>query len=382
MKNPLAYRYRFENSNDTLLKQIGGFRLTKWVSHRRIESLLTCLFLLVLQSTCFAQQGQLVLDLGEHDPGGTYKFTEKKGTYDIVLENILPLSRYFIEIEYVEETFDPLVYTPLVLESAFTSSVPCKELTERISRVEDLLIPVLVAEEGFTERTVFERVKLLKHELETTSCNDQKTTEKAKHLLPLFLKTIQKKITIGPGKTVKIKVISGQKTWIFEIGGGSLGEWTTVYGFVFTSQFLTGRTYFSKAAENEGEYEITRAKHPRVHDLKYTPSILFTFTPKGNISTATKTKNWKWSTCAGLGFDLTAPVIVVGANAMYHQNFGIAFGVSFDRQDRLKSQYVGDSLIVSQSLDFDQLHEKTYRPNVFVSLNFRFKDNPFGSKDE
>lgn len=72
---------------------------------------------------------------------------------------------------------------------------------------------------------------------------------------------------------------------------------------------------------------------------------------------------------------LVAPSIVIG------RNVSLSAGVCMTQKQVLKGQYKeGD--VVTEDLDFDQLHEKQFMGEWFVSLAIRFEENPFKKKEE
>ncbi len=78
----------------------------------------------------------------------------------------------------------------------------------------------------------------------------------------------------------------------------------------------------------------------------------------------------------GLGYDLSAPTVFLGASVLYRTNLQVVAGVVMNRQRRLRGEYqAGD--VLKESLDLDQLTEKTYRPNVFFGVALRLGKSPF-----
>ena len=201
--------------------------------------------------------------------------------------------------------------------------------------------------------------------------------KKAKDQLDSSLyRKISLKINVKTGETVKVFVSSGDSTWTFILKGKQPGKWVTTYGFGFTLQRLESRTYVTKQLPNGSAFEIVKARKPNIFDVNYVPAVFFSYFPSNKFNSRLNP-----SATAGLGFDLSAPVVFLCFNLMYFNNIGCSIGLAFQEQDRLKDKYAEDD-IISDELDTDQLHDKVYRPNVFFSINFRFGESPFESKKD
>ncbi len=94
---------------------------------------------------------------------------------------------------------------------------------------------------------------------------------------------------------------------------------------------------------------------------------------------------------AGLGFDMKAPAVFAGFALVYHYNIGFNVGVAFHKLNFLRDQYVvkdADGVfppagtVIKENLSDDQLYEKKYCINLFISVTFRFGSNPFKSGEK
>jgi len=194
----------------------------------------------------------------------------------------------------------------------------------------------------------------------------------------LFNKEILLDIQVGSGEIVRIFIKrDDNKKWTFELKGRQSGKWVTTYGFSFTSQRLESPTYFSKQIPDEPTFQILKSRRANIWDLNYVPAVFFSYFPSQNFKCP-----WNHSLTAGLGFDLSAaPTVFLGYNGMFYHNIGLSTGVSFYQQNRLKSQFT-ENETVTTSFDKEGLHDKIYRPNLFISVNFRFGENPFKPNNE
>lgn len=105
----------------------------------------------------------------------------------------------------------------------------------------------------------------------------------------------------------------------------------------------------------------------------YAPSVFFSYP-----FPISKDQILALGPAAGLGFDLSAPIVFLGLAVIFNQNIHLVSGAVMQQQERLRGEYaVGQPL--TEDLANDQLTQKTYQPNWFVGLSFRFSSNPFTS---
>ncbi|MEQ9414055.1 MAG: hypothetical protein RIF39_09500, partial [Cyclobacteriaceae bacterium] len=74
-----------------------------------------------------------------------------------------------------------------------------------------------------------------------------------------------------------------------------------------------------------------------------------------------------------------------GLSAIIGNNIVIGSGVHFSQKYVLRGEYKDDGTqVIKSNLDFEQLHEKRWGPEIFLTIGFRFDKNPFsgeGDKD-
>lgn len=165
---------------------------------------------------------------------------------------------------------------------------------------------------------------------------------------------------------VKVDTEVQERRFLFE--SQSTWDWSSTFGV--NAIFLFNSDTYKTVADGD-EFQIIGDSGQDI--IEYLPSIMFTFMDKSkNISTGFS---------AGLGFDLEQISVFVGPSIGIGQNFVVTGGVAFHNQQRLDSRYrVNDN--VDSSLNFDDLHERYYRFNPFLSLSFRLDKSPFKSGDD
>ena len=158
-------------------------------------------------------------------------------------------------------------------------------------------------------------------------------------------------------------------TWEVIFTAGDRGAWLFTYGFIFTHN--TDDTYY---AAPTGNNSYTIQKQDKAFSMTFVPSIFFTWLPASRANS-----DLSFGPTAGLGFDLSAPVVSLGASLLYNYNISLVAGGSFQQHTLLNGQYHAGQPI-NENLTNDQLTHKTYGPTWFAGLTFRFASNPFHAK--
>jgi hypothetical protein len=180
--------------------------------------------------------------------------------------------------------------------------------------------------------------------------------------------------TLAKGQKLTVKVSrdargdeKAAKSWEFVFTTGPAGSWLTHYGF----SFLPNRDQKFFASGTTSPFIVTREHHRSSFD--YQPTITFSW-----VFARFQSSSWKPVPLAGLGVDLTNPVVFVGGGFVVGDNVNVYVGVTAHKQQRLTGKYKeGDH--VQDNLSADQLTEKVYRANVIFGVGFRFNGNPFKS---
>jgi len=174
--------------------------------------------------------------------------------------------------------------------------------------------------------------------------------------------------------TVTIRRFEGEvvrRTWVKKYRAPRLGEWIASYGFAFAPN--RDQHFFSKTqAGADSMFQVTRKIENQKYD--FIPAVFYAFAPtrwRGNF--------WSHSVAAGLGFDLSNPVVFLGYSGSFAQNVSVVTGAVMRKTRVLNGKYhSGD--IVAENLTEDQLSEQTYRPAWFIGLSFRFGSAPESHK--
>lgn len=313
----------------------------------------------------------LRLNLALVDPGST-RTIQGNRIYDrIILENLVNGYAYSLEIRNEPKMLPPLESVASV-RGADKLSSGCNELEAATKELRDF--QEAIHNPNRNEKDLSYLTYAVDVLLNMKKCDDGNVTQNATNWLGNSERVIEEKISIETGKVVTIIIKRGTLEWKFIFEGDAPGKWVTTYGFGFTANALRGNSYYTKQLPDTSVFEILKTRCSKAFDLSYVPAVFFTFFPSKSIS-----KSWNCSLTGGLGFDLVSPVIYFGYNVIYWHNIGFSAGLAFQQQNVLKDKYeVNES--VPKFLETNELHDKVYRPNLFISFHFRLDKNPFNKE--
>jgi len=215
--------------------------------------------------------------------------------------------------------------------------------------------------------------------------------ELTKYIMPLQFKLdYNQTITI----TVKRKGKDSTYIWTKIYKTPIKSPWHIMYGFTFVPDMLNPVTnYYCKADTTGKLYTVTKLNNQRNDFFKnISPTLMFQWSPMkkyyfrtGSISKAFFSNNfYQLGFVGGLSLNFTSEIgtinVLAGPSIVIADNISLCTGIILTQKNILNGQYKeGD--IIKENLDFDQLHEKKYMAECFISLAIRFDSNPF-KKDE
>lgn len=334
-----------------------------------ISYIFTLMLLFGAVDSLVAQSGYnhiLILDLAEIDPGGE-KSIQGNSTYDaILIKNSIIGKAYNLIVSREMQVFPSLPFKNSGLQAMAPDSANCTLLRTKYDDLVQLFDRDNNKSAKVNEKKVSETILLLEAELLNSTCKNSQLKDSANALISRCQKLIPEKIKVASGETVTITITREDKVWTWELKGDKIGEWLMSYGFGFCSSALAGKTYHLQQMDDTTTFKVTKDARPGALDLAYIPAIFYSFLPASKYN-----NSYNWSITAGLGFDLSAPVVFFGGGFMFRQNIGINMGIAFQQQSKLYPQYY-EGQILTSSIQDSQLHDKVYRPNLFISINFRF----------
>lgn len=315
------------------------------------------------------KEDRLILDLSSYGQGKVHTFEGNCSYNGILVMNAFPTCEYGIEIKREKSLLPAFNITFHKGITDDIRSTYCNELSSSI----DAIIKYQ-SDENKNEKKLGELSRKLKTILDKNNCDDFFLVQKANDVIMSLYKEYPKKINVSFGEKVTIILSRDTLKWTFVYKGDDIGKWVTTYGFGFSTASINAETFHSKQLADTSLFQIIKNKKRDFLELNYVPAIFFSFFPTQNFN-----KCWNHSLTAGLGFDLLAPVVFFGYNGLFYQNIGLSAGVVFQQQYRLKDQY-SENEFLQTHIEVADLHDKVYRPNLFIAINFRFGENPFKTK--
>lgn len=320
----------------------------------------------VLGPICTYSQLTYTIDLSK-DRNGTTELTMEPGsTLRVVITNRIPGKNYDISVVRSTLEIDPFPLDAIAPPSGVGPEGPCSTINAAKNAIGALT----------DENEVPEKVAAFRSlcDAPPAGCSSSaiQNLRSALDESLTFEVPVDYPIRSGQRLTIKIARKEGDKihTWTHILSTEARGNWFVTYGFSFISDLLNKHEpYF--AQQRDSSYIITR-KHGASAPV-FVPTVLVHWMPA------------KWSQrtyvpsfTGGLGFDMNSPTVFFGGSVTYNTNLGLHFGIAAHQQDRLRGIYAPGDL-VQEALTEDQVNEKAYVFNPFISLSFRFSSDPFKS---
>lgn len=350
----------------------------------KIELKKTILFIILALLTCVIHgQEKYEINLAKNPNGVVEQTIDFKDKLLITITNKLPKAEYDISIERKIKIADELKLDRDTdgqpkpkMESA---NSPCVEFLNNIEAIDTV----------GTEKGLSKLIKKITRDLtkldgpgnqippNLKSCT-QEHKEKALDAMNMTVyQLMPQKLKQGEDIEVTISRKSFNENedkivWKYVFTTQKRGKWLTTYGFTYVpTVFKKSEPFF--AQQTDTVFTVTPLnKRSR---LLFVPSIFFTWFPYKDIG-----KNWSPSFTGGIGYDLEAPTAFIGGNLLYNQNIGISMGLAAHQQDFLNGRYE-DGQILKENLGENQLLEKLYTFNPYISVTFRFGAATFKNSD-
>ncbi len=142
-------------------------------------------------------------------------------------------------------------------------------------------------------------------------------------------------------------------------------RWMISYGFSYPIMFSTAQRYYTAASDSvEGKFEIHKMRDNEY--IRFIPSIFLHWNTMSG-----EDKHWNISVAGGVGFDSDNPIILWGVAMTYRCVLSFNFGALVHKVSKLHGRY-SEGDIISEILDYEQLHTMRYRINPFFGVSFRF----------
>jgi hypothetical protein len=290
------------------------------------------------------------------------------GRYSFTLTNRIPTADYRVHFGEVPVEIEAL---PAFSGKDFVAG--CEKIAAKVSGLEQIKreADVPKAIDAFHDEAAVEGVR--------TSCADDVELGES---LVARTSAAAGEWTVRRGFLLIVtvsRISSGSTTaeqWKFVFTPGARGAWRITYGFAFPilrgvadgGVFGNQERFFARQVGDK--FVVTEGRARR--DFDAVPTVFYSFIPSGDAG-------WRWNALtAGLGLDITKPMVLLGTGVTYNDNILLTAGLGARQEAALLGRYQpGDTL--TSNLSEEQLTEQVFRFRPFVSATFRFRTNPFGS---
>lgn len=328
---------------------------------------------LIFMSNSISGQEAKTLDLSQERE---YRETVDSGTkLRFIIKNKIPTAEYRIVVLKKNRVPDVLEL-PEGMDKikADTASyvVPCPTTLEDAKQIWSS-----IKTEENVPNAVRESKNILK-ELEPTQDDACRTTiQYLNQQISQTTEELETIFTVEASQAVEVSIFrksdnSSEEVWKFIYEAPMAGQWVTTYGFSFVAPiFDEPERYFSQSKDSG----FIVAQEDIKNRPQFIPSIFFTWIPN-----KVGWNGFNLSGTGGLGFDFEAPTVFLGGSLIYHYNISLNIGIVAHQQEFLRGKY-SNGQAIGENLSSDQLHEKLYTVNPFVSLSFRLGKSPFASNN-
>jgi hypothetical protein len=194
--------------------------------------------------------------------------------------------------------------------------------------------------------------------------------------------TVTRKFKTATGKDTSV-------TWVRIYKTPEKTPWHILYGFTWVPNWMNPVSQFYCAGDSANGYVITRMNNQNKYFFKnvsptlmigWTPMKKYSFSSDPFIKALFSNHAFQFGLTGGLSMNFASETgSITGLFApsiVFADNISLSFGACLTQKQILKGKYKeGD--VVHENLDFDQLHEKQYMGEWFISMSIRFEKNPF-----
>jgi len=310
---------------------------------------------------------QITVDLGNRVTG-TLPIIAQKITKITVID-ALPASNYMVTVT-VKNNPTPLSIPTGNAGGAQARVGACKAL--------DDLIDAFEAEtEESKIRQEITSLKAAVAAADTTRC--QPSIDKAKKDIDATVIEIPVSINAGEDDEIHIDIARGDKKWSFVFKNDHPSHWTTFYGFTYVPDILTRFNNYYANPQDNGKYLVSKMNGSRKNIFQnLSPTAMFTYRFFDKKPDALL----QFGITGGIMYNTDILGAMFGPSLAIDKNVTINTGISFLQKYKLEGVYKSDGTqIITENLDFDQLHEKVWTYDIFFSIGFNIPEM-FGKKTD
>lgn len=333
-----------------------------------------------------AQNNRLIIDLSQEKKYDQTIETGKIDTLWIINKLVDSTYTYTFSVKKTRVAQPPLDFPTA---AALTKSEKKALDTTRANKfIKDPCLPLKLAIAGLRsenrESRIADRIAAIEDSITDAGTTCQTQIDIARKLIGATrdLKGLAQALIMDNDETVTVKVTRTKigtgdnaekpKEWefIFSTPGQ---RWKVFYGFTYSPDLISAEdTYFTQSMEDTTTFQVTKGRNSGNKSVykNLTPTVMFTY------MLTRKDSDFKGAAVGGVSLDLSKLSAMVGGALVIGDNLSLNAGIIFREKDRLINKY-SDGQVIQEALEYDQLHEKIWQPEVFFSIGFRFSKNPF-----
>ena len=177
-------------------------------------------------------------------------------------------------------------------------------------------------------------------------------------------------ITVNKGDELTITITRDKDNkWTFTYKNEQLNHWTTYYGFTYIPDIFTKFSNYYANQQTDGSYLITKMNGTNKNVLQnVSPTAMFTYRFFNNPDAIVK-----FGLTGGIFYNTEILGAMFGPSLIIGDNVTLNTGISFVQKYKLKGQYK-DGQTIHDNLNFDQLHDKIWSYDMFISIGFNIPE--------
>lgn len=313
---------------------------------------------------CLAQT--LTIDLSKNLNQTFTQTIEPQELKQLILTNkVLTIGvTYSIDIKKVHVTTPPIAAAGLLGGAGGV----CKPLNDATDALSNQLL-----ESGIPDDIIKLKEEIDKAATQPTCATD---IENAKKLIVSTSEYINLPSTIDvrSGDKVTVTITKDKNTiWTYVFQTEKISHSNIYYGFsyLFSDALTTFPTYYAES-DTGSTFLLKKSNSTTSNVLENIgPTFMYTYLFFRNPDAPIK-----FGLTGGLMVDLSNPSIMFSPSLVIGDNLSLNFGVAVCQKNQLKGKF-GENQRLNDNLDFDQLHNKVYTYDLFISVGYHFDKNPF-----
>ncbi|SHG44825.1 hypothetical protein SAMN04488109_0319 [Chryseolinea serpens] len=311
---------------------------------------------------CLSSKAQIVFDLS--DKTVTTETIDLKTSPFLLVKSMLTPDKqdYKIEIMLEEEEIPKLSFSGL-------QGQPCSQDDETKPLIEAVTGLIALTDETNVPKTIkaIENARDKLDKKKYAACIAWANTNIASTTF-----TKQLLFSLRPNQTITVRITRGTNKWEKTFKTIEKSPWLVHFGLTYQPNVISKYDqYYSQQIGKSDSFYVAK-KHTDQSkfwdNLSPTAMFNYPFTKPGPVQLAfTAIASTNFTTFSG----------GVGLSAIFGTNIAVGTGVNFSQKYVLRGEYKTDGTqVVKSNLGYEQLHEKKWGPELFITIGFRLDKNP------